>query len=126
MGVAALLAVVYIVMTVRANKANTLANTGLRGRADILEMTQTGTHIDNQPRVKLRLRIQASGVIPFETQDTVTVPLIALGSLQPGWALTVVLDPAAIRRSATRYWAPSAGPGTWAPVRSPGWALPPA
>ncbi|MDQ3735169.1 MAG: SHOCT domain-containing protein [Actinomycetota bacterium] len=94
MGVAGLLAVLYLVMTVRVNKASRLAMTGVRGHADILEMSQTGTYINNQPRVKMRLRIQAPGVIPFETEDTVTVPLIALGALQPGRPLTVVLDPA--------------------------------
>lgn len=110
MGVAALLAVIYVVMTLRANRANHLANTGTRGRADILEMTQTGTYINNQPRVKLRLRIQAPGVIPFETEDTVTVPLIALGALQPGRPLTVVLDPADPKEFVIDWSGNSGGP----------------
>ena len=110
MGVAALLAVLYLVMTVRANKASKLAATGVRGRADILEMSQTGTYINNQPRVKMRLRIQAPGVIPFETEDTVTVPLIALGALQPGRPLTVVLDPADPKEFVIDWSGNSGGP----------------
>lgn len=110
MGVAALLAVLYLVMTMRANKASKLAATGVRGRADILEMSQTGTYINNQPRVKMRLRIQAPGVIPFETEDTVTVPLIALGALQPGRPLTVVLDPADPKEFVIDWSGNSGGP----------------
>jgi len=103
MAVAALLAVVYVVMTVRANRATQLANTGGRGRARVLEMGQTSTYINNQPRVKMRLRIEAPGVSSFETEDTVTVPLTALGSLQPGRPLTVALDPPDPQRGTERH-----------------------
>lgn len=110
MGVAALLAVIYLVMTARANRASKLIATGTRGRAHVLEMTQTGTYLNNQPRVKLRLRIEAPGVTPFETEDTVTVPLIALGALQPGRPLTVVLDPADPQKFVIDWAGNSAGP----------------
>jgi hypothetical protein len=110
MAVAALLAVMYMVMTVRANKASQLANTGVRGRAHVLEMNQTGTYINNQPRVKMRLRIEAPGVTPFETEDTVTVPLIALGSLQTGRPLTVALDPADPQKFVIDWSGNSGGP----------------
>lgn len=71
MGVAALLALIYIVMTMRANKATELANTGVRGRAHVLRTTQTGAYIKYQPRVKMRLPIEAPGVTPVRDQDTV-------------------------------------------------------
>ncbi|MEJ7704338.1 MAG: hypothetical protein WKF47_11980 [Geodermatophilaceae bacterium] len=61
MAVATFLPLVYVLMTVRAGRATELANTGVRGRAHMLEMTQTGTYINNQPRVKLRLLIEAPG-----------------------------------------------------------------
>ncbi len=109
-GVAALLALLYIVMTRRWNSANRLGNTGVRGRADILEMTQTGSYINNQPRVKFRLRIEAPGILPYEADGTVTVPLIALGSLQPGRPLTVVLDPADPQKFVIDWSGNSAGP----------------
>ncbi len=110
MAVAALLAVIYIIMTMRANQATKLANTGVRGRAHVLELTQTGTYINNQPRVKMRLRIEAPGVTPFETEDTVTVPLISVGSLQPGRPLTVALDPADPHRFVIDWAGNSGGP----------------
>lgn len=90
--------------------ANTLGNTGIRGRADILEMTQTGTYVNNQPRVKFRLRIEAPGILPYEAQDTVTVPLMALGSLQPGRPLIVVLDPKDPQKFVIDWSGNSAGP----------------
>lgn len=110
MAVAAFLALLYIWMTVRANRATKLATTGVRGRAQVLEMTQTGTYINNQPRVKMRLKIEAPGVTPFEVTDTVTVPLIALGSLQPGRPLTVVLDPADPQKYVIDWGGNSGGP----------------
>lgn len=108
-GVAALLALIYILMTVRANKASTLVASGIRGSAQVLEMTQTGTYINEQPRVKLQLRIQAPGVTPFESNDTYTVPLIALGSLQPGRPLMVMLDPQNPQNFAIDWFGAGAG-----------------
>ncbi len=58
----------------------------------------------------MRLRIEAPGVTAFETEDTVTVPLIALGSPQPGRALTVVLDPADPKRYVIDWAGNSGGP----------------
>ena len=56
-------------------------------------MTQTGMYVNNQPRVKLRLQIQAPGVAPFEDTSTHTVPLVALGRLTAGTPLAVYLSP---------------------------------
>ncbi len=86
------LAVVYVFMTLRAGRANEMRRTGVRGQAQILEMTQTGTYVNNMPRVKLRLRIQAPGIMPFDDERTMTVPMIALGQLSGGM-LTVYLQP---------------------------------
>jgi len=110
MGVAVLLGVVYSVMTSKANKAAKLAATGTRGEAHILDMTQTGTYINNQPRVKLRLRIEAPGVTPFEDEDTVTVPLIALGTLRAGGTLPVVLDRAEPHKYVIDWFGNAGGP----------------
>lgn len=94
LGVAALLAVLYVVMRMRAKSTKNLLSTGVRGRADILELTQTGTFINKHPVVTLRLWIEAPGVLPFEAPLTMAVPPILLGALQPGRPLTVVVDPA--------------------------------
>ena len=110
MAVAVFLGVLYAAMTAKANNAATLAAHGTRGQAQILNMTQTGTYINNQPRVKLRLRIEAPGITPFEDEDTVTVPLIALGALSAGGTLSVVLDPAEPQKYVIDWFGNAGGP----------------
>lgn len=91
-GVALFLAVLYTVMNKRADRAEKLKREGIPGRANILEMTQTGTYVNQNPRVRLKLRIEAPGVPTFESKDTYTVPLVAMGALGSGEALPVYLD----------------------------------
>jgi hypothetical protein len=92
MAVALGLAAYYVVMIRRATRAERLKREGIPGEGRILEMTQTGTYVNQQPRVRLKLRIEAPGVPAFEAEDTYTVPLIALGALTGGRALRVYLD----------------------------------
>lgn len=86
------LAAYYVLMNRRADRADKLKREGIPGQAQILEMTQTGVYVNEQPRVKLKLRIEAPGVEPFESEDTYTVPLVALGALTSGRVLQVYLD----------------------------------
>jgi hypothetical protein len=91
--VSAFLAFIYAVITARGRAAARLRRDGLPGRATILEMTQTGTYVNQQPLVKLKLRIEGTGIEPFETEKRIVVPLIALGTLSNGRPLTVFVDP---------------------------------
>lgn len=91
--VSVFLGILYASMILRVNRAQALAQTGVRGQAQIMEMTQTGMMVNNQPRVKLKLRVSAAGVPTFEDTRTETVPLIALGQLSTGVPLTVFLQP---------------------------------
>jgi hypothetical protein len=86
------LAAYYLVMNRRADRAEKLKREGIPGQAEILELTQTGMYVNSQPRVRLKLRIEASGVPAYETEDTYTVPLVALGALTSGRVLQVYLD----------------------------------
>lgn len=90
--VSLVLAAVYYVMNRRARRGEKLKREGIPGEARIIEMTQTGMYLNEQPRVRLKLSIEASGVPPFEVEDTYTVPLIALGALTSGRPLKVYLD----------------------------------
>jgi hypothetical protein len=82
----------YVLMNRRADRAEKLKREGIPGQAQILEATQTGMYVNEQPRVRLKLRIEAPGVTSFESEDTYTVPLIALGALTSGRMLQVYLD----------------------------------
>ncbi|HVM34000.1 MAG TPA: SHOCT domain-containing protein [Actinomycetota bacterium] len=85
------LLVLYTLMNRSASAADKLRATGIRGEAAVLQMTQTGTYVNNQPRVKLKLRVTAPHIAPFEDEKTVTVPMIALGRLNTGAPLTVYM-----------------------------------
>ncbi len=100
----------YLNMNRRADLVGKLRSTGLRGSAQILEMTQTGSYVNDQPRVKLKLRIEAAGVAPFEDEKTWTVPLIALGNLSGG-SLTVYLKPEDHHDYVIDWGGASPGPG---------------
>ncbi|HEY7874590.1 MAG TPA: hypothetical protein VIG64_05655, partial [Actinomycetota bacterium] len=91
-GVSVILGVILVVMFMRAERADEFKRTGTPGQAHILEMDQTGVYVNNQPRMKLRLRIEAPGVAPFEDTSTHTIPLVALGRLTAGVPLAVYLS----------------------------------
>ena len=91
-GVSLLLVVIYTVVGRRAKAAQRLRQEGIPGRATILEMTQTGTYVNEQPLVKFRLRVEGTGVQAYEVEKRVVVPLIALGTLTSGRPLTVYID----------------------------------
>jgi hypothetical protein len=90
--VAVIVGLVYIAVQRRAAKAESLRTTGAPGQAHILEMTQTGVYINENPQVKMRLRIEAQDIPPYEIEKRVTVPMIALGMLGSGRPLAVYVD----------------------------------
>ena len=90
--VSALLALLYVWMNKRADQKDAVISAGVRGEATILSAEQTSLYVNNQPRVKLRLRVQ-SPYAEFEDERTETVPLVALGLLTNGRPLVVYMDP---------------------------------
>lgn len=86
------LAAFYLWMNRRADQAQAIIDSGVRGTAIILSAEQTGMYVNEQPRVKLRLRIE-SPYSQFEDERTETVPLISLGLFSSGRPLTVYMDP---------------------------------
>lgn len=92
-GVSVLLIGIYTFANKRANRALEITQTGVRGQAQILEMTQLGTRVNGQPRVKFRLLVSAPGTAPFEDERTEIVPEIALGALTNGTPLSIYMKP---------------------------------
>jgi hypothetical protein len=92
-GVALLVAVIYLVIGRRASRMEGLRQTGLPGTAQVLEMSQTGVYINENPQVKMKLQVQAQGLAPFQVEKKATVPLIAIGMLGTGRPLTVFVNP---------------------------------
>lgn len=73
-----------------ANRLRLLA-TGKAGNATILEVTDTGVTINNNPRVRLRVRIEVAGELPFEATHAMTVSRLHVPSV--GEVYDVRFDP---------------------------------
>ena len=69
-----------------------LGTSGRRARADILAMEQTRTQINDQPVMRLQLRIHGPDLSPFEVSARKVVPISMLPLLHRG-SLAVLADP---------------------------------
>lgn len=69
-----------------------LEQTGRLGIADVLSMEQTNVQVNDQPLMKLRLRIHGDGIAPFEAEKRLVVPLMHLAALNSR-RLAVLVDP---------------------------------
>lgn len=67
---------------------------GVAGSATIMSMRQTGTYLNEQPQVELRLQVQTQMHGPYEATVKEYVPLMLLGTLSSGLPLPVKVDPA--------------------------------
>ncbi len=100
----------------RAQANERLKHEGIRGTAQVLEAEQTGMYVNNQPQVRLRLRVEAPGIAPYEVDKRVTVPLIAVGTLTSGRPLSVSVDPEDRDRIAIDWGGGGIGPATISPT----------
>jgi hypothetical protein len=76
-----------------AAKSQLLEQQGVLALAQVIGIAETGTQINDQPLVKLNLRIEGPGLAPFETQDRVIASVTRL-PLITGRKLVVLVDPA--------------------------------
>lgn len=78
----------------KVEKAKKLeAGEGLRGRAVIRDFEDTGTTINDNPRVRLHLEITIEGRDPYDVEHVETVSRLSTGRLLKGESLPVVADP---------------------------------
>jgi hypothetical protein len=76
-----------------AAKSQFLEQQGVLALAQVIGIAETGTQINDQPLVKLNLRIAGPGLTPFESQDRVIASVTRL-PLITGRKLVVLVDPA--------------------------------
>ncbi|GFG52155.1 hypothetical protein CQY20_31255 [Mycolicibacterium agri] len=76
-----------------AAKTAALEQSGVLALAHIIGMGETGTRINEQPVVKLQLRIEGPGIASYEAQDRVIASVTRLGNLT-NRKLVVLVDPA--------------------------------
>jgi hypothetical protein len=67
--------------------------TGKQGTAVVLELSDTGVTINDDPRVKLLLEISIPNYQPYQARKTVTLPLIYLSQVQTGSTIQILADP---------------------------------
>jgi hypothetical protein len=68
-----------------------LVHAGRRAPAVVIEVKDTGTTVNNQPRVRLRLRVQPEGEPPFEVERKLLVSRLAIPRV--GERVEVAYDP---------------------------------
>jgi hypothetical protein len=80
-------------MMVKRNRIAELVATGKQGTARVLELSDTGVSVNDNPRVKLLLEISIPNYQPYQAQKTVTLPLIYLPQVQTGSTINILADP---------------------------------
>jgi hypothetical protein len=110
-GVSVLLLLVFGGLARAGARAARIRREGIPGTATLLGMEQTGVYINEQPQVRLRLRVEAPGVEPYEVEKREVVPMIALSSLGAG-PLPVAID-RADKENIEIDWSLAAGPMTF-------------
>jgi hypothetical protein len=86
------LIVFYRRMIRRAKAMERLWKEGISGQATVTGITDTGMTVNDQPVVKLGLKIEAEGLAPYELEKRMTVPRVAVGTLTQGAAIPVRID----------------------------------
>ena len=74
-----------------AHKQSRLLRTGARASARVVAVEDTGTTVNNDPRVKVRLSVEPEGAEPFEVERKVLVPRTAIP--RRGERVEVAYDP---------------------------------
>ena len=78
---------------VKQRRINDLMETGKQGKAIILKLEDTGTRINDNPRVKMLLEMHFEGYQPYQVWKKITLPLIRMSQVQVGQEVAVLADP---------------------------------
>ena len=65
----------------------------LAGVATVLTVAQTSVVLGDRPVVRMRLRVEAGDMAPYETDASTPVPAAAMSLICPGARLAVKVDP---------------------------------
>ncbi len=75
-----------------AAKTQVLEQQGVLALAQVTGITETGTRINDQPLMKINLRIEGPGIAPFDTQDRVLASVARLPMIS-NRKLVALVDP---------------------------------
>ena len=71
-----------------------LMKEGVAGTAQLVSVEQTGTRVNDQPMLRLRMLVTVPNKAPYSVLHKEVVPLIRLPEVQPGAQLHVRVDAA--------------------------------
>jgi hypothetical protein len=126
-GVAVLMLIIGIVVSIKSRKKRKIETGGTPGQATVVNLSQTGTYINQNPQFIFELDVNVPGMAQFRTQTRATVPMYIVQAVGPGAVLPVKVDPAnpsdlvidwsgvSLNRAATPAWGatgPTAFPTT--------------
>jgi hypothetical protein len=80
-------------LRMKKKKTEALMATGSKGEATILQLEDTGTRINDNPRINVLLEVRIPDHPPYQVRKTVTVPLVRFSQLQVGSVVAVLADP---------------------------------
>ena len=78
----------------RRRRAERLRTAGMRGQATVLEVSDSNITVNNNPMIKLRMRVAIPNHPPYEVSKRMVVSRIGVGQYMPGSQLPVLVDPA--------------------------------
>lgn len=87
------LAMVFGSLFKGAARRKVLLRQGVDGSAKLMLVEQTGTRVNDQPMLRLRMMVQLPGQAAYAVLHKEVVPQIRLAQLQPGIHLPVKVDP---------------------------------
>lgn len=70
-----------------------LEHSGIRGTARVLQANETGTFINNQPRVWMELQVELPGRDPYFIEKKMVVPYLQIDQVHPGAVIDIIADP---------------------------------
>lgn len=76
-----------------AARRKALLRQGVDASAKLMVVEQTGTRVNDQPMLQLRMMVEVPGKSPYSVLHREVVPQIRLAQLQPGMHLPVKVDP---------------------------------
>jgi hypothetical protein len=66
---------------------------GVPATAKVLQLTDTGTTVNDNPMARLLLEVQMQNQTPYQAQVQMLVPRLKLAQIQPGMSVMVKVDP---------------------------------
>jgi len=84
---------ILIWVLIKKKRIDELMAVGKKGTAKVLKLEDTGTRINNNPRVKLLLEIFVPDYPAYRAQKTVALPLINISQVQPESIIQVLAVP---------------------------------